>query len=85
MFAPNFSNMAPALVSAAELDPLGDEGECYAMKLKAAGNRVQQSRFLSAPHTFAGLHGILESGREYNDKVVAAMKRELLGSRSSCV
>jgi acetyl esterase/lipase len=79
MFAPNFLNLAPALVSAAELDPLRDEGECYATKLKAAGNRVEQSRFLSAPHTFAWLDGILESGREYNDKVVAAMKRELLG------
>jgi acetyl esterase/lipase len=79
MFAPNFSNLAPALVSTAELDPLRDEGECYAMKLKAAGNRVGQSRFLGAPHTFAGLDGILESGREYNNKVIAAMKRELLG------
>lgn len=78
MFAPNFSNLAPALVSTAELDPLRDEGECYATKLKAAGNRVEHIQFLGAPHTFAMLDGILESGREYNGKVVAAMKRELL-------
>jgi acetyl esterase/lipase len=78
MFAPNFSNLAPALVSTAELDPLRDEGECYGAKLKAAGNRVESNRFLGAPHTFIALDGILESGREYNHKVVAAMKRELL-------
>lgn len=78
MFAPNFSNLAPALVSTAELDPLRDEGERYAAKLEGAGNRVIISRYLGAPHTFAGLDGILDCGRDYNHSVVAAMKAELL-------
>ncbi|KAJ5367988.1 uncharacterized protein N7496_007748 [Penicillium cataractarum] len=78
MFAPNFSNLAPALVSTAELDPLRDEGELYASKLEDAGNRVAINRYLGAPHTFAGLDGILDCGRDYNHSVVAAMKAELL-------
>lgn len=55
-----------------------DEGECYATKLQAAGNRVEVNRFLGAPHTFAGLDGILDTGREYNCRVIAALKEELL-------
>lgn len=78
ILAPNFSNLAPALVSTAELDPLCNEGELYASKLKSAGNRVVINRFRGVPHTFAVLDGILDSGCEYNNLVFAAMKRELL-------
>lgn len=59
---------------------LGDLFSCYAMKLKAAGNRVEQSRFLGAPHTVAGLDGSWKVGTSImNGKVIAAMKPELLG------
>jgi acetyl esterase/lipase len=78
ILAPNFANLAPALVSTAELDPLCDEGELYASKLKSAGNRVEINLFRRVPHTFAALDGILDSGLEYNVLVVAALKRELL-------
>lgn len=78
MLAPDLSNLAPALVSTAELDPLRDEGEMYAAKLKAAGNRVELTRYGGAPHLFPGLDGILESGRQYQAKVVAVLKQELL-------
>ncbi|EPS28447.1 hypothetical protein PDE_03393 [Penicillium oxalicum 114-2] len=79
MFAPNFTNLAPALVSTAEMDPLRDEGEAYADKLEAAGNRVVKHRYLGAPHTFASLDGILKAGRQYNERVIAMMKQEVLG------
>ncbi|GLI77896.1 hypothetical protein PoHVEF18_006192 [Penicillium ochrochloron] len=78
ILAPNFANLAPALVSTAELDPLCDEGELYASNLKSAGNRVEINLFRRVPHTFAVLDGILDSGLEYNVLVVAALKRELL-------
>ncbi|GLA73853.1 hypothetical protein AtubIFM55763_004785 [Aspergillus tubingensis] len=77
MFAPDFSGLAPALVFTAEMDPLRDEGEGYAAKLKAAGCRVEMMRMAGAPHTFAMLDGIMESGRIYIEKVIEAMKREL--------
>jgi acetyl esterase/lipase len=79
MFAPNFQNLAKALVSTAELDPLRDEGEVYAAKLEAAGNRVELNRIAGAPHLVAALDGILQGGQEYNRKVIAALKQEVRG------
>lgn len=79
MLATNLQGLAPALVSTAELDPLRDEGEVYAAKLEAAGNRVEVNRHLGAPHLFPTLAGILESGRQFQDKVVAVLRRELGG------
>lgn len=78
MLADNFKHLAPALVFTAELDPLRDEGEAYAGKLQAAGTRVELMRVLGAPHLFPALDGILESGRRYNERVIAVMKRELV-------
>lgn len=78
MLAPDLSSLAPALVSTAELDPLRDEGETYAAKLQAAGNRVELTRYAGVPHLFPLLDGVLESGRRYQAKVVAALKQELL-------
>ncbi|KAJ5110148.1 Alpha/beta hydrolase fold-3 [Penicillium argentinense] len=79
MFAPNFQNLAKAFVSTAELDPLRDEGEVYAAKLEAAGNRVELNRIAGAPHLVAALDGILQGGQEYNRKVIAALKQEVRG------
>lgn len=78
MLAPIFQNLAPALVSTAELDPLRDEGEVYAAKLEEAGNRVELYRYEGTPHIFPLLEGILDSGRLHRERVVAALKRELL-------
>ncbi|KAJ6113290.1 esterase [Penicillium sp. IBT 18751x] len=78
MLASNFHDLAPALVSTAELDPLRDEGEVYAAKLEEAGNRVELYRYAGTPHTFPSLEGFLDSGRLHRERVVAAMKRELL-------
>ncbi|KAG8157568.1 hypothetical protein KVR01_012610 [Diaporthe batatas] len=50
--APNFKDLCPALVRTAECDPLRDEGEAYAMKLVAGGNKVTIKRYMGAPHTF---------------------------------
>ncbi|PWY83486.1 hypothetical protein BO70DRAFT_386894 [Aspergillus heteromorphus CBS 117.55] len=76
--APDLSGLAPALVFTAEMDPLRDEGEQYAAKLKAAGCQVELLRMAGAPHTFSALDGILECGRVYNAKVIEAMQKELV-------
>ncbi|KAJ5092561.1 hypothetical protein NUU61_007431 [Penicillium alfredii] len=77
VLARDFQNLAPALVFTVELDPLRDEGEAYAAKLQTAGVPVEVNRVLGAPHLFPALDRILEKGRQYNAKVIAAMKREL--------
>jgi len=66
MKASDFSNLAPAVVITAEMDPLRDEGEAYAEKLKAAGTSVEHTMVKGVPHTFMMMDDILEGGVLYN-------------------
>ncbi|KAL3449298.1 alpha/beta hydrolase fold-domain-containing protein [Aspergillus insuetus] len=78
MLATDFSKLAPALVFNAEMDPLRDEAEVYADKLRAAGGRVDLVRVAGAPHTFCGLDEILESGKMFNAKVTETMRKDFI-------
>jgi acetyl esterase len=52
-----------ALVVTAEFDPLRDEGEAYAERLRQAGTEVTAIRYPGMIHGFAAMLGILERGR----------------------
>lgn len=55
LLSDNFSDMPRTLVVTAEYDPLRDEGEAYAKKLKEAGNDVRLYRMRDALHGFFAL------------------------------
>jgi acetyl esterase len=75
LFAESLAGLPPAIVVTAGFDPLRDEGEAYATKLRDAGTRVIERREPALPHGFinlpsassaarAGLHAIArEAGR----------------------
>lgn len=57
-FVDDLSGVAPAHIMTAEFDPLRDEGEAYAERLRDAGVPVQLKRYDGMVHAFVGLSTI---------------------------
>ncbi len=53
--AADLSGLAPALVLTADFDPLRDEGDEYAARLRSAGVSVDHRRFDALTHGFASI------------------------------
>jgi acetyl esterase len=62
--AADFSNLPPALVVTAEYDPLRDEGEYYADKLRSAGVPCAMSRWDGMNHGFFFWLGLVDKAGE---------------------
>jgi acetyl esterase len=84
LFATELSGIAPAQVITADHDPLRDEGNEYAAKLKAANIAVDHTCWPGMIHGFASMAGLLDAGKAAIDQVGIALKKafELKGSKA---
>ncbi len=64
----------PAFVLTAECDPLRDQGEAYARKLREAGVAVTLKRHDGMIHPFFSLAGIIDGGRTAIADAAAALR-----------
>jgi len=69
--------LPPALVITAEHDPLRDEGEAYAERLRAAGVDTRSVRYAGMFHGFFGLGSILPAAKEAGAKVCATIHEQV--------
>ena len=75
--APDPSGLAPAYVATAGFDPLRDEGEAYALRMREAGTKVALRRYPGLIHGFANQTAYSRSSRAAMFEVAGALRMGL--------
>jgi acetyl esterase len=76
LLALDFSRLPPAYILTAECDPLRDEAEEYAKKLRSAGVSVTTERAKGMFHGFFDFGSELDSADRYQDLVFSILRDE---------
>ncbi|WP_018913254.1 alpha/beta hydrolase [Thiomonas sp. FB-6] len=69
--------LPPTLLFSAELDPLRDEGERYAARLREAGVDCEMQRCPGVLHSFLAMANTLPAAREAFDQICRRMRERL--------
>ncbi len=75
MLESDMADLSPALVATAGFDPLADEGEAYAQKLKAAGVPTEFKCYDTLAHGFTAFMGVAPAAREACLEIAQGVKR----------
>ncbi|MFZ0888097.1 MAG: alpha/beta hydrolase [Candidatus Binataceae bacterium] len=73
--AKDLGGLPPAMVITAEFDPLRDEGEAYAARLRVAGLPVACTRYEGVIHSFVSMFEVLDLGKQALAEACAGLRR----------
>jgi acetyl esterase len=79
--AADLSGLAPAVIATAGFDPLVDQGEAYAKRLKEAGTDVAYRCYDGLSHGFAAFSGIVPAA-DAACREIARLAREMMRKRA---
>ena len=74
---PDLSGLPPAIVATAGFDPIRDQGNAYAEKLKAAGNQVTHYCFGSLTHSFLSFGGVTRAAEQACEQLARDLSMHL--------
>lgn len=83
IYAPDLSGLPPVFMITAECDPIRDQAEAYAERLRAAGVPVELKRYDGMIHPFFSLAGMVDAAKDAMRDAAAAVRRAFANRTSA--